>query len=73
MKKMYHISTDIYHKPTDTFNYFPFGSCAPRHISRNIPYNLGRRIAAIVSDPKVRELRFNELKHRLVAKNILKN
>ena len=64
----YHVSTDIYHKPTDTFNYFPFGSFAPRHISRNIPYNLGRRIATIVSNPKVRELRFKELTHRLVAK-----
>ena len=24
-----HISTDIYHKPTDRFNYLPFNSCHP--------------------------------------------
>ena len=67
---LYHVSTDIYHKPTDTFSYFPFTSCAPRHISRNIPYNLARRVMTIVSDQSTREKRFDDLKLRLLAKNI---
>ena len=25
------VSTDIFHKSTDSFNYFPFHSCAPKH------------------------------------------
>ena len=64
----YNISTDIYHKPTDAFNYFPFNSCAPGHIGRNIPYNLTRRIATIVSEEKTRNIRFNELIPRLLSK-----
>ena len=62
------IETDIYHKPTDNFNYFPFNSCAPNHIARNIPYNLARRIAKIVSSKKTRNLRLQELKPRLLKK-----
>ena len=42
--------TDIYSKDTDTFNYLPFNSCHPRHITRNIPFVLARRIRGIVSD-----------------------
>jgi len=61
------VSTDIYHKPTDTFNYFPFDSCAPNHIPRNIPYNLARRIALIVSNRVVRDVRLEELRPRLLA------
>ena len=64
----YSIETDIYHKPTDTFNYFSFDSCAPRHIARNIPYNLTRRIATIVSCPEKRDIRLAELKLRLISK-----
>ena len=67
-KNLYYISTDIYLKPTDTFNYFPFNSCPPRHISKNIPYNLARRITNIVSETNTREHRFNELRKRLIDK-----
>ena len=66
--RIFHIATDIYHKETDTFDYFPFHSCGPNHIARNIPYNLARRIAMIVSDKHVRDIRLNELKPRLLAK-----
>ena len=62
------IETDIYHRPTDTFNYFSFDSCAPRHIARNIPYNLARRISTIISCPKKRDIRLSELKPCLLAK-----
>lgn len=62
------IETDIYHKPTDSFNYFPFKSCAPKHITRNIPYNLSRRVATIVSNHQIRNTRFMELYQRLKNK-----
>ena len=67
------ISTDIFHKPTDSFNYFPFHSCAPKHIPRNIPYNLARRIALVVSDPKTRDEQLENLRPRLLNKNYPEN
>ena len=62
------IECDIFHKPTDAFNYFNFESCAPGHIPRNVPYNLARRIATIVSKKKLREERLEELRPRLKGK-----
>ena len=53
---------DIYHKPTDAFNYFNFESCAPGHIPRNVPYNLARRIATIVSRDTWRKKRLEQLR-----------
>ena len=67
------VSTDIYHKPTDSFNYFPFHSCSPKHIPRNIPYNLARRIALIVSDPKTRDEQLEKLRPRLLNKGYPEN
>ena len=64
----YDISTDIFHKETDAFNYLPFNSSAPRHIKRNIPYTLARRIAAIVSDNTIQIKRYHDLKIRLINK-----
>ena len=60
--------TDIYSKDTDTFNYLPFNSCHPRHITRNIPFVLARRIRGIVSDPALVLLRMEEMKLRLIPK-----
>ena len=62
------VQTDMYAKPTDTFNYLPFGSCHPRHVVRNIPFVLARRIRGIVSDEKALEGRFSEMTTRLKAK-----
>ncbi|KAL5255370.1 hypothetical protein ACHWQZ_G014702 [Mnemiopsis leidyi] len=59
---------DIYHKPTDAFNYFNFESCAPGHIPRNVPYNLARRIATIVSKITWRKKRLEQLRPRLKNK-----
>jgi hypothetical protein len=55
------IKTDIFHKPTDTFQYLHFSSCHPRHIKNNIPFNLARRICTIVSDEQRKEQRLKEL------------
>lgn len=59
------VKTDIYRKPTDTMSYVPFDSAHPRHVLRNIPYNLAFRIKRIVSDPRIRQMRYNTLKTRL--------
>ena len=59
------ITTDLYSKPTDSFSYFHFRSCAPRHVKRNIPYNLARRIATIVSKKALKHKRLNELYPKL--------
>ena len=67
--KTFKISTDIYHKPTDAFNYFNFKSCGPRHIKRNIPYTLSRRIKTIVTCPETRKIRYNAMKSRLLEKD----
>ena len=63
------IITDIYNKPTDTFNYLPFSSSHPRHICRNIPYSLARRIKGIVSDESKIQSRMTEMKNRLIKKS----
>ena len=63
------IITDIYNKPTDTFNYLPFSSSHPRHICRNIPYSLARRIKGIVSDESKINSRMTEMKNRLIKKS----
>jgi hypothetical protein len=58
--------TDIYYKPTDSFQYLHFYSSHPRHIKRNIPYCLAQRISRIVSENRVRENRLQELKSKLL-------
>ena len=62
------VSTDIYAKPTDTFNYLPFTSSHPRHTVRNIPFVLARRIRGIVSNEDILDQRFEEMKNSLKAK-----
>ena len=32
-----HLTTDIYYKPTDSFQYLPYTSSHPRHTKNNIP------------------------------------
>ena len=67
------IETDIYSKETDTKQYLTFNSCHPRHITRNIPYNLARRICTIVSNEEKKILRLKELKQTLINRNYPKN
>jgi len=62
------IISDIYHKNTDTFNYLPFKSCHPRHIKRNIPFTLARRIRMLCEEKNTRKTRYEELKKRLTNK-----
>ena len=60
------ISTDIFHKATDSFQYLHFSSQHPSHIKRNIPYTLAKRIQHIVSNPHTKDIRFFELRCRLL-------
>ncbi|XP_061175938.1 uncharacterized protein LOC133184880 [Saccostrea echinata] len=60
------LSTDIYYKSTDTHQYLHFASCHPHHTKTAIPYNLARRLCAIVSDDNTRDIRLKELKSYLI-------
>ena len=62
------ITTDIYHKPTDSFNYLPFYSCHARHTKINIPFSLATRICGIVSNPQTRNTRLQQMQQRLLNK-----
>ena len=55
------LSTDIYYKATDTRQYLDYTSNHPRHIKRNIPYNLARRICTFVDDVETKNTRLKEL------------
>lgn len=48
-------------KKTDKHQYLNFYSCYSSQIKRNIPYSIARRICAIVTELKLREIRLNEL------------
>ena len=62
------IITDVYSKPTDTYNYLPFNRAHPRHVVRNIPYSLARRIKGIVSNENLLEVRMRNMILRLKTK-----
>ncbi len=61
------IMSDIYYKPTDSFQYLHFYSHHPSHIKRNIPYCLAYRITRIVNSDDLRKQRLTELAHKLYA------
>ena len=62
------VITDIFSKATDTYNYVPFNSAHPRHVIRNVPYSLARRIRGIVSDDELLPIRMGEMTRRLKNK-----
>ncbi|CAH3036372.1 unnamed protein product [Pocillopora meandrina] len=66
-----HLTTDIYYKLMDSFQYLPSTSSHPRHIKNNIPYNLARRICLIVEDQDIRKHRLHDLKQILLRKQYL--
>ena len=59
------IITDIYYKPMDTFQFLPFTSCHPKHIKKNVLYNLARRIRTIVDEKNTLDSRLLDLKEKL--------
>ena len=62
------ISTDLYTKPTDTHQYLLPTSDHPPHVHRHLPYGLGIRLKAIVSDGARLEVRFAQLTNFLLAR-----
>ena len=62
------LETDIYAKATDTFNYVPFSSSHPKHVTRNIPFTLAKRIRGIVSNESTATMRLQEMRTRLINK-----
>ena len=55
------ISSDLYTKPTDTHQYLLPSSDHPPHVHKHLPYGLGIRLRAIVSDDTRLEHRLSEL------------
>ena len=56
---------DIYHKPTNSFNYLKYTSCHPLHTKKNIALSLGRRIIKLCSAEN-HQKNLQELKDHLV-------
>ena len=63
------IITDIYYKPKDTKQYLDYNSCHPRHMRRNVPFNLARRKYTFVEDESLRHERLEELKVCLINRH----
>ena len=47
---------NVYHKPTNAFNYLKFTSCHPKHTKENIALSLGRRIVKICTENRSSQL-----------------
>ena len=56
---------NIYHKPTNSFNYLKYTSCHPVHTKKNIALSLGRRIIKLCS-VEHHQKNLQELKYHLV-------
>jgi hypothetical protein len=69
--------TDIHYKDYNKGVYLPFNSYHPKHILRNIPNTLARRIASVVNIPSLKITRLNELNEMLqnlhYPKKLIKN
>ena len=62
------ITFDLFTKKTDTHQYLLPTSDHPPHVHRHLPYGLGVRLKAIVSDPERLEARFSELSAFLLSR-----
>ena len=72
-KDQYRLLTDINHEITDTKHHLDYSSDHPRHIKRNIPYNLARRICTIVDTDNDKEKRLQELSGLLIKRDCPKD
>ena len=62
------IVTDLYRKPTDKNQYLLTYSCHPADCLQSIPYSLSTRINRICLEEATRDMRFQELKEMLLAR-----
>ena len=57
--------TDLYSKPTGTFNYLHWSSCHPQHTKRSIPYSLAFRLVRICLSEAALTRRITDVKYHL--------
>ena len=62
------ISTSVYHKPTDSFNYLHFESCHPVHTKNHIAISLAKRIIRITTDEVSKNVSLDDLKEHLMSR-----
>ena len=67
------LHTDLYSKPTDTFNYLHWTSCHPSHTKRSIPYSLAFRLVRICSDTDSLQKRLDDLSQHLMSRGFPKS
>ena len=60
------METDIFYKETNTDDYLNYNSHQLNHITRNIPFNLLKRILVFVSDEQRLALQLKELRKWLL-------
>ena len=65
------LHTDLYSKPTDTFNYLHWSSCHPQYTKLSIPYSLVFRLVKICSPDAALTRRITDLNHHLKRRNFL--
>ena len=63
------VVVDLYRKPTDRNQYLLTSSYHPAHVTTNIPYSLAPRIVRICTNSETRDIRLQELKDLLLARN----
>ena len=63
------LETDLYTKPTDTFNYLLWSSCHPHKTKSSIPYGLAHRLVRICSRTQDLHKRLQELYCHLRKRN----
>ena len=62
------ISIDLYRKKTDRNQYLLPSSCHPKTTTKAIPYSLSLRIVRICTKSEERDMRLNEIKELLLAR-----
>ena len=67
------IISDLYRKPSDRNKYLLPSSAHPSHVTESTPYSLALRIVRNCSEPKTRDMRFEELKRMLLARDYKPN
>ena len=67
-RKSDHIITDLFSKPINTHQYLLPSSNHPPQVDRDLPYGLGLRLRAIISEPETLGRRLKELSTFLTAR-----
>ena len=63
------IISDLYRKPNDRNKYLLPSSAHPSHVTTSTPYSLALRIVRNCTEPETRDMRLEELKRMLLARD----